>query len=142
VDSFKLPRSGAWRCVACGHSQELRAPEANGPPTHCALCGNAELYRRKDFPQWAGITILGLACASFFVLQVLYHQWLAWTVLLGSAAIDGLLYYGIVGDVVVCYRCGCEHRGVPSRAFNPHELAIAERYRQERIRREQHKRES
>jgi hypothetical protein len=71
-------------------------------------------------------------------LQVLYHQWLAWTVLLGSAAIDGLLYYGIVGDVVVCYRCGCEHRGVPSRAFDPHELAVAERYRQERIRREQH----
>jgi hypothetical protein len=124
--------------VVCGHAAELRAVEADGNLSRCALCANAELYRQKDFPQWIGLTILALACASFFVLQVLYHQWLAWIILLGSAAIDGLLYYAIVGDVVVCYRCGCQHRGVPSRQFDPYELAIAERYRQERLRREQH----
>jgi len=37
----------------------------------------------------------------------------------------------------VCYRCGCQHRGVPSRAFDPFELATGEKYRQERLRREQ-----
>jgi hypothetical protein len=109
---------------------------ADGALTCCGLCGGRDLYRQKDFPQWLGLSILAVACASFFVLQVLYHQWLAWTILLGSAAFDGLLY-GYVGDVVVCYRCGCQHRGVRSRAFDPFELATAERYRQERIRREQ-----
>jgi Zn ribbon nucleic-acid-binding protein len=137
ADRFELPRSGPWRCVACGHAADLRAAEADGSLRQCALCGNAELYRQKDFPQWIGLSILTVACSAFFVLHVLYHQWIAWAVLLGSAAIDGLLYYGLVGDVMVCYRCGCQHRGVPSRSFDPHELAIGERYRQERLRQEQ-----
>jgi hypothetical protein len=141
-DSFYLPRSGPWRCVASGPKEERYAAAPDGTLARCALCSNGDLYRRKDFPQWIGLTILALACTAFFVLQVLYHQWIAWAVLLGSAAIDGLLYYGIVGDVVVCYRCGCEHRGVPSRSFDPHELALAERYRQERIRQEQLKAET
>ena len=62
---------------------------------------------------------------------------LLWMILIGSAVIDGLLYLW-VGDVVVCYRCLAHHRGVPVTAENPpFELGIAERYRQERIRREQ-----
>jgi hypothetical protein len=136
-DRFNLPRSGPWTCVACGHKVELHALEADGALRACALCGNGELYRRKDFPQWIGLSLLTIACTAFFVLQVLYHQWIAWAVLLGSAAIDGLLYYGLVGDAVVCYRCGGEHRGVPSVGFDPHELAVAERYRQHRLRQEQ-----
>ncbi len=137
-DRLERPGPSAWRCRACDHAVAL--PDALAPDgrlTGCALCGNGELYRQKDFPQWLGLSVLAVACASFFILQVLYHQWLAWAVLLGSAALDGLLYYGIVGDAVVCYRCGAQHRGVPSRAFDPFELAIGERYRQERIRREQ-----
>jgi hypothetical protein len=130
------PGPAGGSCLTCG--QALNLPAAtDGPLAACAVCGNAELFRQKDFPQWLGLTVLAVACTTFFVLQVLYRPWLAWTVLLGSAALDGLLYYGVVGDVVVCYRCGAEHRGVPSRSFDPFELAIAERYRQERIRREQ-----
>jgi hypothetical protein len=136
-DRFNLPRSGPWTCVACGHDLALHAAEPGGALPACALCGNGELYRRKDFPQWIGLSLLAIACTAFFVLQVLYHQWIAWAVLLGSAAIDGLLYYGLVGDVVVCYRCSCEHRGIPSTGFDPHELAVAERYRQQRLRQEQ-----
>jgi len=84
------------------------------------------------------MSLLTAACASFFILAVIFYQYLlAWAVLLGSAALDGLLYYGIVGDVVACYRCGCQHRGLPSRAFDPFELATGERFRQERLRREQ-----
>lgn len=136
-DRFNLPRSGPWRCVACGHAMEVHAANADRSLSACAVCDNRQLYRQKDFPHWLGMSILVAACASFFILQVLYRPWLAWSILLGSAAIDGLLYYGLVGDVVVCYRCGCQHRGVPSRGFDPHELATAERYRQERLRKEQ-----
>ncbi|MFO0808306.1 MAG: hypothetical protein U0746_06760 [Gemmataceae bacterium] len=127
-----------WRCAACAHSATLTdTRDASGKPTACVLCGCGDLYRQKDFPQWLGLSLLAAACASFFVLQILYHWYAAWAILLGSAAIDGFLYYGIVGDVVVCYRCAAQHRGVPAKAFDPHELAKAERYRQERIRLEQ-----
>lgn len=104
--------------------------------TTCSQCGNAELYRQKDFPQWLGMSLLTVACLVFFVFALLYQYAIAWSVLLGSAAIDGLIYL-IVGDVVVCYRCGTKHRGWPSRKFAPFELTAAEKYRQERIRREQ-----
>ncbi|HMC88193.1 MAG TPA: hypothetical protein VKI17_01535, partial [Gemmataceae bacterium] len=49
----------------------------------------------------------------------------------------GLLYLW-VGDVIVCYRCQAHYRGCESGPkHKPHELGIAERYRQERLRREQ-----
>jgi hypothetical protein len=43
-----------------------------------------------------------------------------------------------VGDAVVCYRCHAHYHGfAPTAAHKPHELTIAEKYRQERLRREQ-----
>jgi hypothetical protein len=138
-DRFELPGPPSWHCPACGHAVDRPADAAapEGRLACCAQCGNGQLYRRKDFPQWLGMLILTGACVSFFVLAVVFYQYiLAWAILLGSALFDGLLY-GYVGDVVVCYRCGCEHRGVRSRDFDPFELATAERYRQERLRREQ-----
>jgi hypothetical protein len=60
-------------------------------------------------------------------------------VLIGSAVFDGLLYLW-VADAVVCYRCGAVHRRLPGPATQPpFELGIAERYRQEKLRREQMK---
>jgi hypothetical protein len=100
------------------------------------VCGNPERYRQKDFPHWLGLSILAVACAAFLVTNALYHQWWAWAILIGSAVFDGLLYLW-VGDVVVWYRCGAQHRGVPSDRVAPFELTIAERYRQERLRRQQ-----
>jgi len=92
------------------------------------------MYRKKDFPQWLGMSLLGGACLLFFVFAILYQYAIAWAVLLGSAAVDAVIYL-IVGDVVVCYRCGAEHRGAASRNYAPHELTVAERYRQEERRR-------
>ena len=67
----------------------------------------------------------------------LYDWWLTWAILIGSAAFDGILYL-LVKDVVVCYRCNAEHRGVlvdPER-HTPFELTVHERYRQEKLRKE------
>ncbi|MFO0880663.1 MAG: hypothetical protein U0840_25225 [Gemmataceae bacterium] len=76
-----------------------------------------------------------------FVLSTLayfwYEKWLTWTILLGSAAFDGLLYLW-VKDVVVCYRCFAEHRDAPQlKHVPPFDLATHERYRQERLRKEE-----
>lgn len=101
------------------------------------MCGNRELYKKKNFPHWLGLTILTVACVGFLVGHKLYHPYLAWSVLIGSAVFDGLLYLW-VGDAVVCYRCGAHHAGFPAVASHkPFELGVAERYRQERLRREQ-----
>jgi hypothetical protein len=101
------------------------------------ICGNAELYKKKDFPHWLGMAILTLACLGSVIPYLLYQIWLTWTILIGSAVFDGLLYLW-VGDVVVCYRCNAHYRKVtPDASHKPFELEIFERYRQERLRREQ-----
>lgn len=123
----------AWQCPACDHRLELTADSAL---TRCAVCGNGELYKKKDFPHWLGLTILAGACASFMYCQIAYYQWLGWAILIGSAVFDGLMYL-CVGDVVVCYRCNAHHRGGPTATQKPFELVVSERYRQERLRRQE-----
>lgn len=126
---------GDWQCPNCDHILPLHAGE--NALHACAICGNSELYKKKDFPHWLGLTILTAACLASIIPYWLYHQWLTWTILLGSAAIDGLLYLW-VGDVVVCYRCDAHYRALATtQEHKPFELGIAERYRQERLRREQ-----
>jgi len=112
--------------------------ETVDPALHtCPLCGNHELYKQKDFPHWLGLTILTVACLASVLTYGWYEKWLTWAILIGSALIDGVLYLS-VGDAVVCYRCGASFTGFqPTDAHKPHELTIAERYRQERLRREQ-----
>jgi ribosomal protein L37AE/L43A len=137
----------AWRCPNCDHLVALAdPPRSTGEPgalcgdgdpattLHaCAACGNTELYKMKGFPHWLGLTILTTACIAFLVLNAYRLQWWAWAVLLASAVVDGVLYLA-VRDVVVCYRCGAQHRGLASSGNRPFELTVSERYRQETIR--------
>lgn len=123
-----------WECPACGHRLSLAA--ADPATAGCAVCGNRELYRKKDFPHWLGLTILTAACVASVITYGLYEKWLTWAILLGSAAFDGLLYLW-VGDAVVCYRCNAHHRGLrETDRYLPHDLSVSERYRQERLRRD------
>jgi hypothetical protein len=83
------------------------------------------------------MTILVVACLASVLTYGWYEKWLTWAILIGSALFDGILYL-CVGDAIVCYRCHAHYRGFPAGAgHQPFELAIGERYRQERIRREQ-----
>jgi hypothetical protein len=121
-----------WQCPSCDHLVKMRSADPALPP--CAVCGNGELFRKKDFPHSLGMTIL----VGAFVASTLTYWWydkiLTWVILIGSALFDGLLYLW-VKDVIVCYRCHAEHRGMdhPERVA-PFELTIHERYRQETIR--------
>jgi hypothetical protein len=57
-------------------------------------------------------------------------------VLLGSIGLD-LVMYHLVKDVTICYRCLSQMRGDGSNSggrFKPFDLAVGERYRQERLR--------
>lgn len=94
------------------------------------------MYKRKDFPHWLGLLILTVACVAFLLGQWFYWPRLAWSILIGSAVLDGVMYL-LVRDVIVCYRCAAHHRGrLAAPGHSPFELGIAERYRQERIRRD------
>jgi hypothetical protein len=137
-----VPGREEWQCPHCDHL--LRLPAANLDPAlpACAICGNGELYKKKDFPHGLGMAILVLACLASTVTYWLYDKWLTWAILIGSAAFDGLLYLW-VKDVIVCYRCQAHFRGALAQpGHKPFELTIHERYRQERLRREQLKNSS
>jgi len=134
---LEVPSAAEWQCPSCDHLLNVPAETAAGTTHCCAVCGNPELYRKKDFPHWLGMTILVVACLASVVTYWLRHQWWTWAILIGSALFDGVLFL-LVGDVTVCYRCGAHHRDLAAGTDHPpFELTIAERYRQEKIRREQ-----
>jgi hypothetical protein len=134
---LETPAPAAWTCPECDHLLRLADPAPPPALPSCAVCGNPELYRKKDFPHALGLGILTLACLASTITYGLYDKWLTWTILLGSAAFDGLLYLW-VKDVLVCYRCDAQFRGLaPDSGHPPFELTVHERYRQERLRREQ-----
>lgn len=133
-------RRTPWPCPQCGTT--LTPTPADTDPaaspatlTHCQHCGNEELYTQKDFPHAIGFGILLVAVVASFIAYGFHQIALTWAILLGSAAVDGLLYY-FVGNVTVCYRCLAQHRGFAN-TFPGFELAIGEKYRQERLRRQQ-----
>ncbi len=131
-----LPASSPWQCPSCDQLLPLPEESASNTLASCVICGNRELYKKKDFPHWLGMSVLTGACVGFLLGNALRQQYLAWGILLGSALFDGLLYLW-VKDVAVCYRCDTHLRGFDNCAeLPPHDQGVAERYRQERARRE------
>jgi hypothetical protein len=130
------PGNMEWQCPECDHVVHAQA-DVDPALTACPLCGGQELYKKKDFPHKLGMGILVAACLASSVTTLLYQWWLTWGILIGSAAFDGILYL-LVKDVVVCYRCQALFRGVPAHEHHqPFELTVHERYRQEKLRREE-----
>ncbi len=129
-------------CAACGDSRPV--PDGSfrdGDLASCPCCGTDDFYRQKDFPQALGlvIVVVGFAISTVFW----YYERPLWTyaILLASALLDMVLYYR-VPDVTICYRCLAQYRGPgsnPGGAFAPFDLGVGERYRQERIRVEEHR---
>jgi len=129
------------RCSACGEGRGLRpgAIEPGGSLHACPLCATEELYLQKDFPQGLGLAIV---IAGFAVSTVFWYYDRpvpALSILLASALADMVLFY-VVPDVTICYRCLSQYRGAganPEGRFGRFDLAVGERYRQERMRVEQ-----
>ncbi len=139
-DRLELAGARDWQCVGCDHRLHLDASDPALP--HCLICGTAEIYKKKDFPQWLGMSILVGACVLSAITYWFYEPLWTWVILIGSACFDGLLYL-MVGDVLVCYRCGAHYRGFQAgEGHLPFEITTGERYRQERLRRERLKAES
>ena len=124
-------------CRGCGTVQPLHEEAiAQSRLEACPCCLTTDLYVQKDFPQWLGLLIV---ITQFAISTVFWYYEMViatFAVLLGSALLDWALYPR-VPDVTICYRCSCQVRGAgsnPDGRYQPFDLAIGERYRQERIR--------
>jgi ribosomal protein L40E len=132
--------STAATCRSCGHARDLRREAIDAEGLHaCPLCMTEDLYVQKDFPQGLGLVIV---VAGFVVSTVFWYYDRpvpALSVLLVSALADMVLFY-LVPDVTICYRCLSQYRGEKANVagrFKAFDLAVGERYRQERMRVEQ-----
>jgi hypothetical protein len=127
--------SRALACPSCQKSWALPGGAvADEKLWQCVVCPSTELFIRKDFSQKLGVAIVvfGFVISSIFW----YYRMPLWTygVLFATALIDVVLYL-VVGNVLHCYRCQAQYRGVPGLenhgAFN---LETHEKHRQQLIR--------
>lgn len=124
--------------VTCPRCQQARALPGHDPHSghlrHCLVCPSSELFVRKDFPQrWgAAIVIAGfaLSCVFWAYEDVI----MTFAVLFATALIDVLLYL-TMGNVLECYRCHAQYRGLPEfEDYEQFDLEAYEKHRQQSLR--------
>ena len=124
-------------CRHCGTTRALKPEAIAGERLEaCPWCMTSDLYIQKDFPQGLGLVIVGVGFAISTVFWYYEMPIPAYLVLVVSILLD-LVMYHLVGDVTICYRCLCQLRGAgtnPGGRYRPFDLALGERYRQERLR--------
>ena len=127
-------------CRRCGveralHSEAIEHSEL----VACPCCATPDLYTQKDFPQALGLLIVILQFAISTIFWYYEKPIATYAVLIASALLDWALYPR-VQDVTICYRCSSQIRGEgsnPHKRFQLFDIAIGERYRQERLRAQQ-----
>ena len=138
-----LNRSGdvavdrSLRCDSCGWTRTLEnMPEGDAAPQECLRCGNADLWRQKDFPQWLGFLFVAAGAVTSSIAWAYHRPILALSILMAFALVDMILYL-IMPDVLVCYRCRTRHHHTDVSGHETFNHELAERYRQERLRLQQ-----
>ncbi|MDG2385734.1 MAG: hypothetical protein P8N76_28970 [Pirellulaceae bacterium] len=122
-------------CSECSRQLFERVPILQSASlTRCLACPSHELFIRKDFPQRLGVAIV---CTGFVLSSVawFYHQViLSFAILFATALVDVILYL-VMGDLLECYRCHAQYRGLDDlESHRNFDLEVHERYRQETAR--------
>lgn len=139
--SFRTSLEGAegeLQCPHCSWSRPITGDEVEeGMPSRCLVCGCHDLWRQKDFPQNLGLAFVAAGALLSTIAWAYLMPLTALGILMAFAAAD-LLLYGLMRDVLVCYRCKARHRPASIDEAHPRfDLEVAERYRQEAIRLQQ-----
>lgn len=135
------------RCTHCSHTTEvpeeaMKFSGEGGTVERCLVCPSHDLFVRKNFPQRLGVLIVVVGFALSCITWQFRWIYATFGVLFATAAIDVLLYL-FVGNLLECYRCQAQYRGVTGLDQHaPFNLETHERYRQQRIRLEQSARSS
>jgi DNA-directed RNA polymerase subunit RPC12/RpoP len=122
-------------CPHCSHTISIPADALDEEQVvRCFACPSEELFVRKDFPQQLGLAIIGLGFTLSSIAWYYYMIYAAFGVLFVSALIDAALYLWM-GNVLTCYRCHAEYRGLDDdKEYSPFDLEIHERFRQQAAR--------
>ena len=122
-------------CSACGWSRPFadHLDLKQGGLSECLRCGNTDLWRQKNFPQWLGLTFVALGAITSSIAWAYHRPVWALGILMGFALLDMVLYL-VMPDVLVCYRCQTRHHQVDVSGHRTFDHELGERYRQEEIR--------
>ncbi len=100
----------------------------------CFICSCDELYARKDFSQRLGLMIVVAAAVLSSIAWGFHWRYITWGILFVAALIDIVLYVS-VGNLLQCYRCRAEYRGIPElEQGQPFSLETHEKFRQQEAR--------
>jgi hypothetical protein len=125
-------------CEECQSALRLtKGAAAEAELKKCLVCPSDELFLRKDFPQRLGVFIVVLGFVASSVAWSFHMLITTYAILFATALIDVTLYL-LVGDLLECYRCHAQYRGVVD--LEQHEgfdLEIHERHRQTQARLQQ-----
>jgi len=98
------------------------------------MCGCRELYVRKDFSQRLGLTIVVAAMILSSITWGFHWRYATYGILFAAALFDVTLYFS-VGNLLQCYRCRAEYRGLSGLdEREPFNLETHEKFRQQAAR--------
>jgi hypothetical protein len=123
--------STGMTCPHCGQQIKFAAGSIEGDRLkRCLVCPSTDLYVRKDFPQRIGVLIVAVGIIGSSIAWSYAN--LPWTfgILFGTALFD-LALFAVVGNALMCYRCGAQYRGTAEMdAHGQFNLETHEKYRQ------------
>ncbi len=128
------PETSNVVCPSCQQTWPTAGVVQNETLARCLVCPSTELFIRKDFSQSLGIVIVvaGIIVSSIF--WAYYMPYWTYAVLFATALIDVVLYFA-VGNLLQCYRCQAQYRGVPGLENHAgFDLETHEKHRQQKIR--------
>lgn len=135
-----LLESSLLACTCCQHQQPMvaNALETDSDPSRsklnrCLICGNTELFIRKDFSQRLGLLIIIIGFTASSIAWYNYWTYTTYLILFGTALLD-LLLYSLVGSLLQCYRCHSQSRGLATENHQIFDLEVHERHRQQTAR--------
>lgn len=120
------------RCPACGWFAPIPAERLSaGKPNGCVVCGCQDLWRQKDFPQRIGVLFVAAGAVLSTIAWAWYKPLWAFGILMFFAALD-LIFFALMRDVLVCYRCNARYKRVRNVHESPSfDLGTLEKYRNE-----------
>lgn len=123
------------RCEQCQVDRPLQEVELrDGRLQRCVACPSTELFVRKDFPQRLGVTIVVVGFITSSVFWYYHNVVMTFAVLFLTALVDVVLYL-TMGNLLECYRCHAQYRGLPEiDGYEHFDLEAFERHRQQAIR--------
>lgn len=130
-----VPINSAVQCDECQwRRDEGQIDFVDESLCRCRICGCQDLWRQKDFPPALGVALVATAAIFSCIAWATYHPAIAIGILMVAGLIDMVLYM-MMGDMLVCYRCGARHRKTSISEEHPgFDLETAERYRQQDLR--------